>query len=172
VLGDERYLDRARAVADAAIDGLQSDGGAFRDGPATGLGLLDRPLRPLDANVEMADALCDLAAATGEERYEEAARESVGAFAGAWDRIGVQVAGYGSVAARLTRPALTVAVGAPAGSDLHRAALRVADHEKVVLPDADGVEPDEAVVRVGENERTATTPEQLMSAVSALTDGV
>ncbi|ELZ33397.1 hypothetical protein C474_04935 [Halogeometricum pallidum JCM 14848] len=170
VLGDERYLDRARAVADAALDGLQSDDGAFRDGPSSGLGLLDRPLRPLDANVEMADALVDLAAATGEKRYEEAAREAVGAFAGAWDRIGVQVAGYGSVAARLTRPTLTVAVGAPAGSDLHRAALRVADHEKVVLPGADGVSPDEAVVRVGECERAAATPEQLMTAVSDLTD--
>ena len=171
VLGDDRYLDRARSVADAALDELQAGDGAFRDGPASGAGLLDRPLRPLDANVEMADALCDLAAVTGEDAYEDAARNAVGAFAGAWDRIGVQVAGYGSVAARLTRPALVVAVGAPAGSDLHRAALRVADHEKVVVPDAPGVSADAATVHLGDRERTVTTPDQLMTAVSDLTDG-
>jgi hypothetical protein len=71
----------------------------------------------------------------------------------------------------LTRPALVVAVGAPAGSDLHRAALRVADHEKVVVPDASGVSADEAAVRVGDRERAVTTPDQLMTAVSDLTDG-
>ncbi|QIB75461.1 thioredoxin domain-containing protein [Halogeometricum borinquense] len=172
VLGDDWYLDRARAVADVAIDELKADGGAFRDGLASGSGLLDRPLRPLDANVEMANALCDLAAATGEEPYEDAAQEAIGAFAGAWDRIGVQVAGYGSVAARVTRPTLVVAVGATAGSDLHRAALRVADHEKVVVPDADGVSASEAVVSLGDRERMVTTPEQLMTAVSDITDGV
>ncbi|SFR52718.1 DUF255 domain-containing protein [Halogeometricum limi] len=172
VVGDDDYLDVARAVADAAIAELGTAGGAFRDGPASGEGLLDRPLRPLDANVEMADALCDLAAATDDDRYDTAARDAVGAFAGAWDRIGVQVAGYGSVAARLTRPTLVVAVGSEAGSDLHRAALRVADHEKVVLPAADGVDDGEATVRLGDRQRTADTPDQLMTAVSALTDDV
>ncbi|SFG53318.1 hypothetical protein SAMN04488063_2331 [Halopelagius inordinatus] len=171
VVGDEDAVETARPVADAAIDELQEPGGAFRDGPETDVGLLDKTLRPLDGNVEMADALLDLAAVTGEDRYEEAAHDAVAAFGGAWDRIGVQVAGYGGVAARLTHPTLVVDVGSPAGSDLHRAAMRVADHEKVVVPDAD-VPAGNAVVRLGDEEATATTPDELMAAVSALDAGV
>ncbi|MFT4882155.1 MAG: hypothetical protein ACI9HI_002176, partial [Salinirussus sp.] len=110
--------------------------GAFIDGPANGAGLLDRPLVPLDTNVDCADALLDLALLTGEDRYLAAAREAVDAFANAAERMGVEVAGYATVAARLTAPA-AIEVGAPAGDDLHRAALRLADHETVVVPGAD-----------------------------------
>ncbi|MFB6092870.1 MAG: DUF255 domain-containing protein [Haloquadratum sp.] len=176
----EDPLTIARRAADRAIDDLQEPGGAFRDGPAAGAGLLDEPLRPLDGGVEMAEALLDLAAlveaTSGSEenepsaaRYREAARDAIAAFAGAWDRIGIQVAGYGSVAARLTRPDLVVAVGDAAGSDLHRAALRVADHEAVVVPDAPGVESGAAAAQVGAETRRATAPEALLDAVSALT---
>jgi hypothetical protein len=165
------HLDVARRVADAAVAELQEDGGAFRDGPAEGPGMLDRPLRPLDGNVEMAEALLDLWAATGEERYRTAAHDAVAAFAGAWDRIGVQVAGYGAVAARLTRPTLRIVVGDAVGSDLHRAALRVADHEKVVLPEGD-VPPGDATVHLGDASATASTPDELTSAVSNLDGGV
>ena len=175
-------LDVARSVADRAIDALQEPDGAFRDGPETGVGLLDEPLRPLDGGVEMADALLDLGALVGElgdrdgaaeasQRYGDAAHAGIAAFAGARDRIGVQVAGYGSVAARLTRPDLVVAVGGPAGCDLHRAALRVADHEAVVVPRAPTVSAGVATVERGEQTREATTPEALMDAVSTLTRG-
>lgn len=143
VLGSE-HLSTARAVADAAIDRLQQPGGEFLDAPPAGPGLLDRPLRPVDDNASMADALVDLAVLTGEERYRRAAREAVAAFAGAADRMGVQVAGYGTAAARASSPPLAVVVGTPADSDLHRAALRLADHEKVVVPAAgrdDGLRP-------------------------------
>jgi hypothetical protein len=40
----------------------------------------------------------------------------------------------------------------------------VADHEKVVVPD----ERDAAVVCVGDDRRTAATPDELMAEVSAL----
>ncbi|RLM57063.1 thioredoxin domain-containing protein [Halobellus sp. Atlit-31R] len=181
-------LEIARAAADRTIETLQEPDGAFRDGPDTGVGLLDEPLRPLDGGVEMADALLDLAAllariggesdgppeesaaATG-DRYADAAHDAVAAFAGAWDRIGVQVAGYGAVTARLTRPGLVVAVGDAAGSDLHRAALRVADHEAVVVPDAPEVPRGTARVHRGTESRESTAPAELMQAVSALTDG-
>jgi hypothetical protein len=159
VLGEGKQT--ARAVVDHAIETLHDDG-SFRDGPAAGEGLLDRPLRPIDGNVELAEVCLDLAALTGEAEYETVAREVVAAFAGATDRFGIQVAGYGSVAARLCRPALVIEV--PDGGDLHRAALRVADHEKVVVPG----ERDAAVVRVGDDRRTATTPDELMADVSAL----
>jgi uncharacterized protein YyaL (SSP411 family) len=181
VLGGD-YLDRAREVADYAVETLQEDG-SFRDGPAEGAGLLDRPLRPLDDNAAMADALVDLAALTGDEEYRAVAEETVGAFAGAWDRIGVQVASYAAVAARLCREPLVVAVADEPGSDLHRAALRVADHEKVVRPNAheapvtgaglsDGVdvEAGRAYVRHGGETLSAADPEELMARVAEATD--
>ncbi|WP_336024761.1 DUF255 domain-containing protein [Halobellus salinisoli] len=180
-------LDVARFVADRAIDELQESEGAFRDGPDEGVGLLDEPLRPLDGGVEMAEALLDLAAVLGTveddpsgdvgdghatpSRYVDAAHAGTAAFAGAWDRIGIQVAGYGSVAARLTRPDLVVAVGRGAGSDLHRAALRVADHEAVVVPDAPDVADGVAVASRGDERRESTTPDELMESVAALTSG-
>jgi len=136
VLGSDTVAE-ARDLADWTIDELHAEG-SFRDGPASGPGLLDRPLRPLGDNVAMADALLDLHAMTGADRYREVARETAEAFAGAADRFGPRVAAYGSLVSRLLEPTVTVAVAAPAGSDLHRAALRVADHEVVVLPDADG----------------------------------
>lgn len=96
---DEEYLDSARAVADHTIETLQD--GAFRDGSASGPGLLDRPLKPLDGNAEMAVALCDLADLTGEDRYAAAAREAIGAFAGARDRLGVEIGQYATAAGRV-----------------------------------------------------------------------
>ncbi|WP_411964287.1 DUF255 domain-containing protein [Haloferax sp. YSMS24] len=172
VLGDdsvagESYLDFATAVADAAIDELFEDG-SFRDGPETGEGLLSLPLRPLDGNVEMANALIDLGILTDTDEYRDIAEETVCAFAGAWDRIGVQVAEYGSVAARLLRDPLVVEVGDEAGADLHRAALRVADHEALVVPAAD-IDAGTARVSVGSDTHEATTPDELMRAVSSVT---
>jgi uncharacterized protein YyaL (SSP411 family) len=127
----------AEAIADWTIANRQQESGAFRDGPASGAGLCGRSLHPLDATVELADALVNLAALSGEDRYREVATEAVESFAGAAERMGVEVAGYASVAARLQDPQRLV-VGTPAGTDLHRAALRMADHETTVVPDPDG----------------------------------
>ena len=49
-------------------------------------------------------------------------------------------------------------------------ALRVADHEKVVVPAAEGVETGTAVVTVGDAEGTATDPEGLMQTVADLVE--
>jgi uncharacterized protein YyaL (SSP411 family) len=168
------YLDTAQAVADAAIDRLRGDDDAFVDGPAAGAGLLDRPLRPLDGNAHLADALVDLAALTGADRYREAARETVAAFAGAAERMGPQVAAYATAASRVSRPPLTVLVATEPGSDLHRAALRTADHEKVVVPEASGrARPDigldrgTAAVRTESGLSTpACTPDELLARVA------
>jgi len=70
---------------------------------------------------------------TGEVRYQQAARQAVEAFAGAGERMGVEVAGYATVAARLQEPRC-IQIATEPGSDLHRAALRLADHETVVAP--------------------------------------
>ena len=172
VLGEGTAV--ARAVADRAIDRLHVDG-SFVDGPRSGAGLLDRPFRPLDGNVEMSSALIDLAALTGEERYESVARETAESFAGATERLSVQVAGYGSLAGRLVRGTTVVAVGDEPGSDLHRAAWRVADHEKVVVPNAhrdDAAAPRSvpagaAVVVAGDAaSEPAETPDELMTRVA------
>ena len=168
-LGDDDYLAVARRVADEAVAELQDEHGAFRDGPARGEGLCDRPLYPIDTAVEFADALIDLSILTDEPAYRDRATEAIEAFAGAWDRIGIQVAGYGSVAARLCGEPLVVEVGGPAGSDLHRAALRVADHERVVIPNAPGLAAGEASVRASD-EPPASDPERLIKQVAAAAD--
>ncbi len=127
---DPAHADTAASVADRAIESLRTDGG-FLDGPPEGAGLLDRPLYSIDASAELANALVDLYVLTGTERYWEAARDAVAAFAGARERFGVEVAQYATAAARLSG-VLRVDVATEPGTDLHRAALRVADHEKVV----------------------------------------
>jgi len=127
----------AAEIASWTIDNLRAEDGAFRDGPAAGAGLLDQPLYPLDTTAEFADALLDLALLTGDESYRTVAREAIEAYAGASDRMGVEVAHYATVAARLQEPTV-VEVGTEAGGDLHRAALRLADHETVVAVRPDG----------------------------------
>jgi hypothetical protein len=161
VTGEGRYLEAAREVADETLD-LQASDGAFLDGPTTGPGLLDRPLRPLDTNVELADSLIDLAYLTDEDRYREAAGGALSAFAGAANRMGVEVAAYAAACARHHYDPLVVETP-PAGTDLHRAALRVADHEKVVVP---GDRETAAVRRGGERSAPAATPEELEARVA------
>jgi len=161
VLGRE-HLAPARAVADRTLE-ARLDDGSFLDGPREGPGLLDRPLRPLEATVDLAEGLVDLAALTGEDRYREVAREALTAYAGAADRMGVEVAAYADAVARVREPPLTLVVADAPGSDLHRAAWRVADHAKVVVPT--GEHRGEARVR-GHEER-ATDPEELLALVRA-----
>jgi len=152
----------ARAVADATIDRLH-DGDSFLDGPTEGAGLLERPLRPLDSNVAFADALLDLAILTGEASYRRYARETLETYAGASDRFGVQIARYATAVSRLLEGPLVIRVADEPGSDLHRAAWRLADHEKVVVPETGGdLETGTARVERGEHvSAAAETPEQL-----------
>ncbi|NHN41294.1 thioredoxin domain-containing protein [Halorubellus sp. JP-L1] len=159
-------VDAARAVADWTIDAL-GDEDAFRDGPASGAGLLDEPLYPLDGNVALADALLDLAVVTGDDEYRARGRRALEAFGGAADRFGVRVATYAAAASRYLESPLVIRVGDDAGSDLHRAALRMADHEKVVVPAASDVPAGEATVARGDDVAgTATTPPALADLVA------
>ena len=163
-------LADATAVADATIDRLH-DEDSFLDGPAEGVGLCDRPLRPLDSNVAVADGLLELAVLTGEDRYREYARETLEAFAGASDRFGVQIARYATAVSRLLEGPLVIRVGGEPGSDLHRAALRMADHEKVVVPDADALETGVARVECGDRVSDgAETPSELSERVRTVLD--
>ncbi|RKD88136.1 DUF255 domain-containing protein [Halopiger aswanensis] len=177
---DTEFLADAQRVADATIEHLH-DEDSFVDGPAEGVGLLDRPLRPLDANVAFADALIDLAELTegtdetdaDADRYREYARETLEAFAGASDRFGVQIARYATAASRLLEGPLAIRVAAEPGSDLHRAALRLADHEKVVVPDASDATLEAGTARVERGDHVsepAETPEQLSERVQTVLD--
>jgi uncharacterized protein YyaL (SSP411 family) len=162
------YLETAREVADVAIDDLQDATGAFQDGPTEGAGLLDQPLRPIDDTAAMADALVDLHHLSRDARYHEAASAAVGAFAGAADRMGVQVAAYGTAAARVTQHPLVIEVADEAGTDIHRAALRMADHEKVVVPDAEGGDPGTAwLVDADGTSEAVDSPEALADLVAS-----
>ncbi|SEW23114.1 DUF255 domain-containing protein [Natrinema salifodinae] len=167
---DSAVLADATAVADATIDRLR-DGNSFIDGPTEGVGLLEQPLRPLDSNVAVADALLDLAVLTGDDRYRAVARETLAAFAGASDRFGVQVARYGTTVSRLLEGPLVIRVADGPGSDLHRAALRMADHEKVVVPDADEAALADGTARVERGDRAsapAETPDELSERVQSV----
>ena len=158
---DRSYEATAASVLDHAVDTLRTEEG-FADGPRSGPGLLARPLYSIDGTAALADALVDGWAITGEARYREAARDALGAFGGARERFGPQVAAYAAAVARLDGP-LRIEVAAPAGSTLHRAALRVADHEKVVLPDSTGPPPGSAVALVdGDRTPPAETPDELV----------
>jgi uncharacterized protein YyaL (SSP411 family) len=166
VLGNEEALEDAKAVADHTIEILHTENGAFRDTPPDGTGLLSHPLYPLDATVELADGLCDLSVLTGENRYREIARESLEAFAGASNRMGPELAGYGTAVSRLLDGPLVIRVGTPAGSDLHRAALRIADHEAVIVPDAACAG---AIANTADREaESAATPAELERAIETL----
>ncbi|MDS0478580.1 DUF255 domain-containing protein [Natrinema sp. 1APR25-10V2] len=163
-------LTDATAVADATIDRLH-DEDSFLDGPAAGVGLCDRPLRPLDSNVTLADALLEFAVLTGDDRYRDYARETLEAFAGASDRFGVQIARYATAVSRLLEGPLVIRLAAEPGSDLHRAALRMADHEKVVVPDANDLEAGTARVERGTRmSNRAETPDELSERVQAVLD--
>jgi len=162
VLGDHTRLERATAIADQAIEKLFV-GGSFSDGPNRDIGLLDRPLRPIDSSVELADALFELAILTGEDRYQEVAVEAMEAFAGAWDRMGVHIASYGAVVTRLLDDPLVIEIGTEPGTTLHRAALRIADHEKVVIPNASTPPDGEAIVRGSAQDTPITTPDELLA---------
>ncbi|MDF9747556.1 DUF255 domain-containing protein [Natrinema salsiterrestre] len=163
-------LEDATRVAESTIDRLR-DEDSFLDGPAEGVGLCDRPLRPLDANVAFADALIDLAVLTGDDRYREFARATLETFAGASDRFGVQIARYATAVSRLLEGPLVIRVAADPGSDLHRAALRLADHEKVVVPDADDLDAGTARAERGDRmSAPAETPDELSERIQTVLD--
>jgi uncharacterized protein YyaL (SSP411 family) len=165
---DPAYADTAAGVADRAIERLRT-GAGFVDGPREGGGLLDRGLYPIDASAELANALVDVYVLTDEERYWEAAWDAVAAFAGARERFGVEVAAYATAAARLSG-VLRIDVATEPGTDLHRAALRMADHEKVVRLGGDTPAGTARAAVAGAESEPASTPAELERRVRDVLD--
>lgn len=168
---NSHLLSLACSFADHALDRLQADSGAVLDGPLRKVGLLERPLYPIDLAAELADALFELAHLSDKPRFRTAAREALAAHAGAFDRFGVQLAHYAAVSSRLQRPSLTVDIGSGPNSRLHRAALRIADHEVIVDPCPCGVDSSSAIVRVDSKTQKISSPEEMMTAVQSLSLG-
>jgi len=123
----------------------------------------------------MATALLDLAALTGEERYETVARETAESFAGATERLSVQVAEYGSLAGRLLRGTTVVAVGdepaatstAPRGGSPTTKVVVVPNAHREDAPAPRSVPVGSAVVLAGDvASQPAETPDELMTRVA------
>ncbi|ERG95531.1 hypothetical protein [Haloquadratum walsbyi] len=124
----------------------------------------------------MADALVNLGIVSDTQQYITVATDALAAFAGARERLGVQVAGYRAVTARATRVVILLRMGVEVGSDLHCAVLRIADHEAIVVPNADIQDDTPHLIHGSETETetetetaTTTTPDELMKTVSVLT---
>jgi uncharacterized protein len=124
ISGEERFLERAGALAAAAIVRFAADGGGFYDRlPGDALGRLAVTDRPIVDNGLFAEALLRLAALTGVATYRETAsgvlrvyhRDSAGA--------GAFAATYARALQRYLAPELAVRiVGDPAATDDFREA--------------------------------------------------
>jgi uncharacterized protein YyaL (SSP411 family) len=128
VSGESRFLLRARAMADTALEKFQAGGGGFYDrfgGDA--FGRLALPDRPIVDNGLLADALLRLAALTEEARYREAAIGVLQLYAAGVRGAGSFGATYARALRRYLAPELTVRiVGEPQKTDEFReAALRL-----------------------------------------------
>ncbi|WP_254862620.1 DUF255 domain-containing protein [Halovivax gelatinilyticus] len=164
VLGTES-LEDARSVADVTIDRLR-DGASFVDGPTEHVDKRSRPLRPIEGNAELANALFELSVLTDDDRYRTVGRSALEAFAGITDGIGVNVATYADTVGRYIDDPLVVRVGSDAWSDLHRASLRLADHRKIVVPNDDSVPRGTARVERGTvHSERADSPAELAARV-------
>jgi uncharacterized protein YyaL (SSP411 family) len=133
--GEAAFLERARAIAEAAIECLRDESGAFADsGAGDLLGNLATPHHPLDDNAKMADSLLRLAAVLAEERYARIGREILLALDADWRQAGPFAAPYGEAMLRALGDPLTVAiVGDVRASEVLRdAALRLPNPLAVV----------------------------------------
>lgn len=160
---DRKYVGPARIIADWTIE-QRRENGSFIDGPTDGPALLDKPLQPLDTTAELADALIDLAVLTENSKYREIARTALESFAGAHDRMGVEVARYASAVARIVNTPLVIEVDDEPRSELHRAALRIADHEKIINI-TDELNGTATVITDNERSDPVTTPDSLVSLI-------
>jgi len=154
VTGERRWLERARLVADFALQQLQDDDGRFVDRPrdADDGGGQAGPLPVIEAGAEMADALLHFAALTGRPSDEAAAIHALAAHGRDRRQYGVFATPLALAVMRfLTGAPHVIVVGDPADPrslGLLRAALTLADPFRTVLlldPDADA----ETVAREG-----------------------
>lgn len=130
ILGESRYLDRARQLA-AFMEEALADGqsGGFYDQPAEGedrYGALDVRVKSLTDNAVAAQGLLRLHHLTGEQDYRRAVGRTLEYFAPEYSRMGLFAAGYATAVDHYLRePAHVVIVDGQDGRSAH-ALLRAA----------------------------------------------
>jgi len=123
IAGENRYLLRARKLADLAIESHRSLGGGFYDtlhDPGARGGLRRRQISILENSV-MAEALLRLSRLLGDDDYADAARATLASFAGDYKRFGHFVAGYARAIDLLFHEPVHVTIVGPKGAEATRA---------------------------------------------------
>lgn len=125
--GDNRWLERARRLADLTIEHLQAPDGGFYDtrfDPRARGGLRRRDTSILD-NATLAEAFVRLGHMTRDEGLIDKGREVLSAFLGDYKRYGHHVASYARVVGLIIEPPVRIRIVGPRDADRTRA-LRLA----------------------------------------------
>ena len=137
LLGDEKYLDRAKILAVDIIRMHRNPRGGFFDISRKGPASLQVPLAELPQNAAAAAFFIRLADLSGDASYRQEAVWALKPFPGAHRGFGAFVAGFGHALGRLLNLPLVVTINGPPGSPavrgLARAALTQLGHGDVVV---------------------------------------
>ncbi len=115
VTGEGVYLKRARTLADLALAHLyDGETGSFWSEPPGKVGLLRVPTKSMNENAAMADALLRLYRLTGEEKYRNAAENTLTFFAADYERYGYMAGEYARAVDHFLKEPLSVHIVGPA----------------------------------------------------------
>jgi uncharacterized protein YyaL (SSP411 family) len=150
--GEARFVERARALAEAIETHFRDERGAYADhaGSEEVLGRVRVAHAPLDDNGHAADALLRLAIVADEPRYAEIARRLLAAFVKTYGKSGSFAAPYVLAVRRAVDPPVSVTIaGPPAQTERFREAARAFPDPLVVVRTIPGDGPPTAYVCKG-----------------------
>lgn len=162
--GEPRFVDRARALADAVEAHFSDERGAYLDhaGREEVLGRTRLANAPLDENGDAADALLRLALVADEPRYGAIARRILSAFVKSYGKSGSFAAPYVAAVRRAVDPPATVTItGSPAQTRALRDAARALADPLVAVRTIAGEGPSAYVCRGTTCFAPVTDPAQL-----------
>ena len=137
VLGDEKYLEQAKILAEDIKRMHRSPGGGFFDISQKGPASLQVQLAELPQNAAAASFFIRLADLSGDASYRQEAVWALKTFPGAHRGFGAFAAGFGHALGRLLTLPLVVTVNGPPGSPairgLAQAAMTQLQHGDVVI---------------------------------------
>jgi uncharacterized protein len=125
ITGEQRFLERARAHAQATTAVLGApDGGFYDRSPEAALGRLEMPDRPIVDNGVMADSLLRLASILPEPRERELAERVLGLYGRTYRGASTFAATWMRALSRYLAPEVTVRITGPVepAADFRRAA--------------------------------------------------
>src|SRR5215470_6439512 len=100
---EDKYLERAKELAEFILTQLESTEGGYYDLPAEGAAYLSLRLTLIEQNGTAALFFLALAEATGETRYRDAALWASSAFAGDFTANGIHAASFGQALDELVK---------------------------------------------------------------------